>query len=162
MVENRPGCRRQTSSIWWRLVGSTQGCSLMLKFHRYSNLAFHSSFCSKTSHVINLVGWLLTVEKNDCPASRSSSCWKVKDRLIFVFSCQKNLDQESFSVKHMCRVGTVCHHCGFWFLHCFSLVMMMRKFKVSSDIQNKRRHNYASWSLLNLFPDGMESLLLLI
>lgn len=45
----------------------------------------------------------------------------------------------------------VCHHCGFWFLHCLTLVMMMRKFKVTSDIQNKRRHNYASWSLLNLF-----------
>lgn len=65
-------------------------------------------------------------------------------------------------MKHMCSVGTVCHHCGFWFLHCLALVMMMRKFKVTSDIQNKRRHNYASWSLLNLFPDGMESLLLLI
>ena len=38
----------------------------------------------------------------------------------------------------------------------------MYKFKVSPDIQNKRTHDCASSSLLNLFPDGTESLLLLI
>lgn len=38
----------------------------------------------------------------------------------------------------------------------------MYKFEVSPDIQNKRRHDCASSSLLNLSPDGTESLLLLI
>ena len=45
---------------------------------------------------------------------------------------------------------------------CFAVVILMYKFKVSPDIQNKRRHECASSSLLNLFPDGTESLLLLI
>lgn len=45
---------------------------------------------------------------------------------------------------------------------CFALVILMYKFKVSSDIQKKARHNCVSYSLLDLFPDGTESLLLLI
>lgn len=72
------------------------------------------------------------------------------------------LDQEKFSVKHMCNLGMVCHHCGLRFLHVLLLVILMYKFKVLSDIRNTKKHNCASYSLLNLFLDEAESLVLLI
>lgn len=45
---------------------------------------------------------------------------------------------------------------------CFVLVILVYKFKVSSDTQNTKRHNCASYSLLNLLPDDAESLVLRI
>lgn len=81
----------------------------------------------------------------------------MKTKVQFDFCCHIELDQEKFSVKHMCSFGgwfVIIVASGFT---CFVPVRLMYKFKVNSDTQNTKRHNCALDSLLDLFLGDTKS-----